>query len=162
MSDAIVNDEFTTFLNDALVAKFERFRDILRRGLSYYSEVPLKTLRLVPGSKIVDVGCGRGNTALQLARITGATGSALGLDCCAGLSRAFAKVMVGSSVEHAVLFQVALGPAGEIFRAAGEVALRRQAEIEDALASAIARYKRGGEIVMASSSSTITATHPGP
>jgi hypothetical protein len=58
--------------------------------------------------------------------------------------------MVGSSVEGDVLFK-AIGSAGEIVREAGEVALRRQAEIEDALASAIARYKHGDEIVTASS-----------
>jgi ubiquinone/menaquinone biosynthesis C-methylase UbiE len=82
MSEAILNDEFTAFWNDVLAAKFERFREILQRGLSYHSEVPLKKLQLAPGSKVVDVGCGWGDTALELARITGPAGSVLGLDCC--------------------------------------------------------------------------------
>src|SRR5512144_780903 len=76
------SDEFTAFWNDVLVAKFERFRNILMDGLSFHSRVPLATLDVSPGSRIVDVGCGWGDTALELARLTGPQGSVLGLDCC--------------------------------------------------------------------------------
>jgi hypothetical protein len=70
-------------------------------------------------------------------------------------------VMIGSSVEQAVEFQLALGPAGEIFREAGEQARKRRPEIERALRVELARHCRtGGEIVMQSSSWTITATKP--
>ena len=288
MSEAIVNNEFTAFWNDVLATKFERFRDILQRGLSYHSAMPFQKLRLAAGSKVLDVGCGWGDTALELARITGPTGSVLGLDCCDaflqsgredartagldnvrfveadvetyrfdhdfdfcfsrfgmmffanpvaamrnirtalkpggrlmfitwrsladnpwfslpkqvvldflpppgenaqtcgpgpfsmanpdvvtaqlkaagftdfGFERLDGPVKLGRSAEEAMQFQLALGPAGEIFREAGDLALRRQPEIEAALASAISRYEQGGEIVMASSSWTITATNPGP
>ena len=76
------NDQFTAFWNDVLAAKFERFRNILLDGLSYHSAVPLRTLKLRPGAAALDVGCGWGDTALQLARIVGPQGSVLGLDCC--------------------------------------------------------------------------------
>jgi ubiquinone/menaquinone biosynthesis C-methylase UbiE len=284
----MANDEFTAFWNDVLVEKFERFRDIMLRGLNYHSEMPLRALRLAPGSKVLDVGCGWGDTAIQLARMTGTTGSVLGLDCCnaflesgrndaqaAGLTnvrfveadvqtyrferefdfcfsrfgmmffsnpvaamrnvrsalkpggrlmfitwrsladnpwlgvpkqvvldflpppgedaqtcgpgpfsmantdvvtaqlkaagyvdchfeRNDGPVMVGRSVEQALQFQLALGPAGEIFREAGTLAEQRRAEIEQALRQAIGRYEHNGEIVMQSSSWTITATNPGP
>jgi hypothetical protein len=69
--------------------------------------------------------------------------------------------MVGSTVEQAMQFQLALGPAGEIFREAGAEAERRQAEIEDALRTSLARYEQDGRIVMDSSSWTITAHNPG-
>ena len=70
-------------------------------------------------------------------------------------------VMVGSSVEQAMQFQLALGPAGEIFREAGDQGKTQQQEIERALSSELARYRRpGGEIVMPSSSWTITAHRP--
>src|SRR6266702_4777135 len=83
MTEATVaNDEFTAFWNDVLVAKFERFRNILLDGLSYHSEVPLRTLELAKGAKVLDAGCGWGDTAIQLAKMTGPTGSVLGLDCC--------------------------------------------------------------------------------
>jgi len=83
MNDATVtNDEFTRFWNEVLVDKFERFRNIVMDGLSYHSRVPFQTLELAPGSRVVDVGCGWGDTAIELAQMTGPNGAVLGLDCC--------------------------------------------------------------------------------
>ena len=76
------NDAFTAFWNDVLAAKFERFRNILLDGLSYHSKVPLAKLALPAGAHAVDVGCGWGDTAIELARKVGPTGSVVGLDCC--------------------------------------------------------------------------------
>ena len=281
-------NEYVDFWNTVLLEKFERFRDILMRGLSFHSEEPLKTLEVAPGSRIVDVGCGWGDTAIQLARRTGPSGYVLGLDCCEGFLEkgrrdaaaeglgnvelvaadverypfapefdlAFSRfgmmffqnpvvamknvrralkpgarlvfivwrgiednpwlglpkeivlrylpppgedaltcgpgpfsmanpevvtaqlraagfdpdvdfrrydgpVMVGSTPEQAMQFQLALGPAGEVVREAGEEAERRRGEIEDALRAALADYEAdSGEIVMQSSSWTITARNP--
>ena len=71
------------------------------------------------------------------------------------------EVMIGATVEQAVEFQLALGPAGEIFREAGEDGLRRQAEIQEALHRDLARYARDGRIFMPSSSWTIVARNRG-
>ena len=76
------SDSYTAFWNDVLVAKFERFRNIMLGGLSYHSNVPLAKLRLPPGAHAVDVGCGWGDTAIELARKVGPAGKVLGLDCC--------------------------------------------------------------------------------
>ena len=76
------NDSFTRFWNDVLVAKFERFRNIMLDGLSYHSAGPLARLDLPRGARAVDVGCGWGDTAIELARKAGPEGSVLGLDCC--------------------------------------------------------------------------------
>jgi ubiquinone/menaquinone biosynthesis C-methylase UbiE len=76
------NDAFTAFWNDVLAAKFERFRNILLDGLSYHSKMPLEKLALPAGAHAVDVGCGWGDTAIELARKVGPTGSVVGLDCC--------------------------------------------------------------------------------
>jgi ubiquinone/menaquinone biosynthesis C-methylase UbiE len=80
---AVSNDAFTAFWNDVLATKFQRFRNILLDGLSYHSRVPLSQLRLAPGSAVLDVGCGWGDTAIELARMVGPGGRAVGLDCCA-------------------------------------------------------------------------------
>jgi hypothetical protein len=69
-------------------------------------------------------------------------------------------VEVGDSVENAMRFQLALGPAGEVFREAGEEAERQRPEIEEALRSVLRPYEQEGKIVMGSSSWTITARRP--
>jgi ubiquinone/menaquinone biosynthesis C-methylase UbiE len=76
------SDAFTAFWNDVLVAKFERFRNIMLGGLSYHSAVPLAKLQLRAGSRAVDIGCGWGDTAIELARKVGPRGAVVGLDCC--------------------------------------------------------------------------------
>jgi hypothetical protein len=70
-------------------------------------------------------------------------------------------VTVGDSVEQGMQFQLALGPAGEVFRDAGDAAEHRRDEIEQALRSALAPFEKNGKIVMPSSSWTVTAQHPG-
>lgn len=279
--------EYVEFWNDTLAEKFDRFQEILMNGLSYHSRVPLDHLSIAPGSRILDVGCGWGDTAIALARRTGPRGEVLGLDCveqfledarrraaAAGIDNvtfvaadverypfepeydlcfsrfgmmffehpvvamrnvhkalkpggelmfivwrdiadnpwlglpkqvvldflpppgedartcgpgpfsmanpevvtqqleiagfeaiAFERndgpVEVGDSVENAMRFQLALGPAGEVFREAGEEAERQRPEIEEALRQALAPYEQDGRIVMGSSSWTITARKPG-
>ncbi len=63
------SNEFIAFWSNVLVAKFERFRNILMEGLSYHSEVPLNKLKVQPGAKVLDVGCGWGDTAIKLAKM---------------------------------------------------------------------------------------------
>lgn len=278
--------EYVEFWNDTLAEKFDRFQEILMNGLSYHSQVPLGQLEVAPGARILDVGCGWGDTAIALARKTGPEGQVLGMDCVeqfledarrradeAGLTnvrfaaadverypfepeydlcfsrfgmmffehpvvamrnihkalrpggelmfivwrdiednpwlglpkqvvldflpppgedartcgpgpfsmanpdvvtqqleiagfeeihfeRNDGPVEVGDSVENAMRFQLALGPAGEVFREAGEEAERQRPQIEEALRQALAPYERGGKIVMGSSSWTITARKP--
>lgn len=75
--------------------------------------------------------------------------------------RVDAQVLVGNDIEDAIAFQLAIGPAGEVFREAGEEAEQRRAEIEFAMAEAINKQKIAGDgIVMDSSSWVISATNP--
>ncbi len=75
--------------------------------------------------------------------------------------RVDAPVLVGNDVWDAVAFQLAIGPAGEVFREAGEEAEEKRELIEVALANAINKEKKSTEgIVMNSSSWVITGTNP--
>jgi ubiquinone/menaquinone biosynthesis C-methylase UbiE len=77
------------------------------------------------------------------------------------LRRVDAPVLVGKDVKDAIAFQLAIGPAGEVFREAGVEAERKRAEIEAALEQAINRQKIVSEgIVMDSSSWVISAINP--
>ena len=75
--------------------------------------------------------------------------------------RVDAKVLIGKDVEDAIAFQLALGPAGEVYREAGEEAQKQHAAIHTALAEAINAQKISADgIVMDSSSWVISAINP--
>jgi len=280
--------EFVDFWNEILVPKFIKYKHILVDGLTHHSAAIFPSLPVKTGDKVLDVGCGFGDTAMLLANRVGPTGSVVGIDCCeefmeygrkdvaaAGLTnvsfiegdalterfepeydfvfsrfgtmffenpvaglrnmrtalkpggimtqivwrtpadnpwlgmakevvlgflpppgedgrscgpgpfsmanqesvtkmleisgyenisfkRVDALVLVGNTVEDAIGFQLALGPAGEVFREAGEEAEAKRGQIEAALAEAIDKQKTDASgIVMDSSSWVISATNPG-
>ncbi|WP_245971060.1 hypothetical protein [Alkalispirillum mobile] len=66
-------------------------------------------------------------------------------------------VTVGDSLEDAVNFQLAIGPAGEVFREAGKEAEQKRTQIEAALKEALHPYLEQGRVVMPSSSWCVTA-----
>ena len=72
-----------------------------------------------------------------------------------------AELFVGNDVDDAVAFQLALGPAGEVYREAGELAEQRHGEIAAALKAELAKYQRPNGIVMDSSSWKVSARNPG-
>lgn len=75
--------------------------------------------------------------------------------------RVDAQVLIGRNVEDAIAFQLALGPAGEVYREAGAEAEEKREDIEQALAGAIAaQAKTEDGIVMDSSSWVISAVNP--
>jgi hypothetical protein len=77
-------------------------------------------------------------------------------------TRVDGPVMVGRDLEQAIDFQMALGPAGETVREAGDEAERRKDEIQGALCAELARHTQpDGSIVLDSSSWTIIARNPG-
>src|SRR5512141_388582 len=76
--------------------------------------------------------------------------------------RVDAPVLVGKTVEDAVNFQLAIGPAGEVFREAGKEAEAKRQQIETALAEAINSQKKEADgIIMNSSSWVISGRNPG-
>lgn len=278
---------YVEFWNDVLAAKFIRWRHILVDGLTLHSARVFPSLELREGDRVVDVACGFGDTAIELAMRVGPSGSVLGLDCCdaflefgrsearaegmdnvrfveadvqsfpfqplhdfcfsrfgtqffenpvAGLrnmraslkpggimtmivwrdlrdnpwlsvpkevvrrflpapdnpqscgpgpfsmadtevvtsqlriagfdqirfERVDAKLMVGRNLDEAVAFQLALGPAGEVYREAGELASRQHEAIVAALRAELAPYQESSGVMMDSSSWMVTAVNPAP
>ncbi len=278
--------EFVDFWNEVLVPKFIRFKHILVDGLTHHSEAIFPALPVKVGNEVLDVGCGFGDTAIQLAGRVGSGGRVVGIDCCeaflkvgrevaatADLSnvtfiegdaqtypfapeydfvfsrfgtmffenpvqglrnmrtamkpgspmtmivwrtiddnpwlglpkrvvlnflpppgedartcgpgpfsmssqetvtgmlksagfvdpifkRVDAPVLVGKTPKDSMEFQLALGPAGEVFREAGDLAEERREEIEAALNDALSSYLTEEGIVMGSSSWVVTARNP--
>jgi ubiquinone/menaquinone biosynthesis C-methylase UbiE len=79
---AEIRNEFVDFWNDILVPKFTRWKHVLVGGLTHHSAAVFPKLAVREGNRVVDVGCGFGDTAIELARRVGPEGHVLGIDCC--------------------------------------------------------------------------------
>lgn len=71
-----------------------------------------------------------------------------------------APLLVGRTRDEAVEFLLALGPAAEVYRQAGELAKERHDEISAALKAELAGYETPEGILMQSSSWKVTARNP--
>ena len=69
--------------NTVLFEKFCRFRHLLVDGLSQHSDAALQRCGYAPGMRVLDVGCGFGDTTLRIARSVSPGGMAVGTDCAA-------------------------------------------------------------------------------
>jgi SAM-dependent methyltransferase len=76
------NTEFVDFWNEVLVPKFVKYKHVLVDGLTHHSAAIFPSLDIRAGDRALDVGCGFGDTAIQIAERVGSTGSVLGIDCC--------------------------------------------------------------------------------
>ena len=94
------NTEFVDFWNEILVPKFFKYRHILVGGLTHHSARIFPSLKLREGERALDVGCGFGDTAIQLAQRVGPTGSVLGIDCCKAFLETARKDAAAAGVDN--------------------------------------------------------------
>jgi ubiquinone/menaquinone biosynthesis C-methylase UbiE len=77
---ALANEEAIEAWDGPLYDRFVQFRDLLTAGLGAHGE---EALRLSPpraGERVLDVGCGFGDTAQRIAGLVGGDGEVLGVD----------------------------------------------------------------------------------
>jgi ubiquinone/menaquinone biosynthesis C-methylase UbiE len=77
MSNDIIIEAWNTVLFD----KFSRFKHLIIDGLSSHSEEALNRHKHTPGDKVLDVGCGFGDSTIRIAKSLGPEGLAVGVDC---------------------------------------------------------------------------------
>jgi ubiquinone/menaquinone biosynthesis C-methylase UbiE len=73
--------------NTVLYQKFCRFRHLIVEGCSQHSDAALERCRFPPGARVLDVGCGFGDSTLAIARRVGPSGEAVGVDCAENFVR---------------------------------------------------------------------------
>ena len=82
------NDSIIEAWSPVLFDKFIRFQHILVDGLSSHSNTLLERNIHHKGSRVLDVGCGFGDTTMKLAGMIGQNGEAVGVDCASKFIRA--------------------------------------------------------------------------
>lgn len=75
------NNDFISCWNEILVPKWNRFRHLLSGNGAVHSRDSYRYFNIHPGDKVLDIGCGYGETCLEIGKIVGPTGEVLGLDC---------------------------------------------------------------------------------
>jgi len=82
-SNSIIVEAWNTVLYD----KFVRFKHLLVDGLSQHSDAALERCAYAPGQRVLDVGCGFGDSTLRIAARVAPGGEALGTDCAGNFIR---------------------------------------------------------------------------
>jgi SAM-dependent methyltransferase len=78
--EASANAEAIEAWDGPLFDRFVRFRHIVVAGLAIHGERALRLFPPQPGQRVLDIGCGFGDTTQDIARIVGTEGEAVGVD----------------------------------------------------------------------------------
>src|SRR5262245_43436638 len=78
---AIDNEDFIGCWNGILTPKWIRFRHLLSGNGKLHSDVAIPRFGIRGGDRVLDFGCGFGETSIELGRLAGPTGEVLGVDC---------------------------------------------------------------------------------
>jgi SAM-dependent methyltransferase len=74
------NEEATEAWSGVLFDRFVTFRELIVPGLAQFSDEALRLHPPGPGHRVLDIGCGFGDTTRKLAGMVGAEGEAVGVD----------------------------------------------------------------------------------
>lgn len=90
--------------NTILFEKFSRFRWELVHGLSGHSAYLFQRRPYPAGARVLDVGCGFGDTAQQIARQVGPGGAVAGVDCAENFVNEAKREAAGANIDNVSFF----------------------------------------------------------
>ncbi|MCB1337531.1 MAG: class I SAM-dependent methyltransferase [Maritimibacter sp.] len=79
---AVPASPLVTFWNETLAPKFIKYQHIMEGGLSRHSAVVMPKLDIRFNDTVLDIGCGFGDTAIQIGGRVFPYGKVVGVDCC--------------------------------------------------------------------------------
>jgi ubiquinone/menaquinone biosynthesis C-methylase UbiE len=99
------NAEAIEAWDTVLFDKFSKFRHLVSDGLGGHGVVALDRHPPAEGARVLDVGCGFGDTTLDLARRVGARGEAVGVDGSARFVESARRSAQSAGVANARFFE---------------------------------------------------------
>jgi SAM-dependent methyltransferase len=103
---APANEEALEAWNGPLFDTFVKYRHLVVDGLTPHGEAALRRHPPQAGDRVLDIGCGFGDTAQRLAELVGADGEVLGIDVAPRFIEAARAEAEGAGVKN-VRFEVA-------------------------------------------------------
>ena len=135
---SLANAEAIEAWDGPLFERFVQFRHLLVGGLAVHGDEALRLHPPASGSRVLDVGCGFGDTTQRLAALVGTGGSALGVDASprfieaaredaeqAGAANARFAVVDVETTDFDERFELAFSRFGTMFFANPVAAMRR-------------------------------------
>ncbi len=95
------NDIVVEAWNTVLFDKFVRFRHILIAGLAGHSNELLSRGLFGAGDRVLDVGCGFGDSTIRIAQLVGPDGQAVGVDCAENFIQASERDAAAAGIRNA-------------------------------------------------------------
>ena len=92
------NEEATEAWSGVLFDRFVQYRDLVVAGLKAHGDAAMRLLPPEPGDRVLDIGCGFGDTTQQLAALVGADGHVIGVD----VAKPFIEASIAEAKEAGV------------------------------------------------------------
>ncbi len=94
------NNEFIRCWNEILTPKWVRFRHLLSGNGQTYSDAARDIVPVETGARVLDIGCGFGESCLEIGARVGPTGEVLGVDCTREFLEIAEKERDAAGAEH--------------------------------------------------------------
>ena len=95
---AAENEEATEAWSGVLFDRFIEYRDLIVEGLKAHGDAAMQLYPPEPADRVIDIGCGFGDTTQQLAGLVGPDGQAVGVD----VSEPFVRASIAEAAEAGV------------------------------------------------------------
>ncbi|MGH1463165.1 MAG: class I SAM-dependent methyltransferase [Neptuniibacter sp.] len=101
----MANDIIIEAWNTVLFDKFSRFKYLFIEGYASISEEIFSRELFAPGAKVLDVGCGFGDSTIEIAKAVGPTGQAVGVDCASNFIAECQRLASEAALSNAQFLQ---------------------------------------------------------